>query len=160
MCWINKNVAEKHIADVPIECYKIALQLEDGTIKSYFERFGYEMGKCYKVPKLIVETPYYELRKIAEGFHSYSKRFSMQKCYNGVWLSYGNFKIFYAREVFYFNEVPIGRWAKTVLLRCTIPIGSTYYVNTDDCIVSDAIEITGIENIFKLDTNEIQNHIK
>lgn len=147
MCWINKNVAEKCIADVPIECYKIAIQLEDGTIKSYYERFEYEIGKCYKVPELFVKTNY-DLKAIAEGFHSYSKRFNMQKRYNGVWLSYNTSKVFYAREVFYFNEVPIGRWAKTVLLRCIIPVGSTYYINTEDCIVSDAIEITSVENIW------------
>lgn len=146
MCWINKNVAEKRITDVPVECFKIAIQLEDGTIKSYFERFKYKIGECYRVPKLTVKSDC-GLKTITEGFHSYCKSFNMCKLCNGVGLISGDFEIHYPYEVCYYNDQGYGRWAKTVLLHCTIPVGSTYYVNTDGCIVSDTIEITGIEDI-------------
>lgn len=149
MCWINKDVAKKRIAESPVECFKIAIQLEDGTIKSYFKRFKYEIGECYRVPKLTVKSDC-GLRMISEGFHSYCKDFNMCKLYNGIGLISGDFEIHYPYEVFYYNDRATGKWAKLVILHCIIPVGSTYYVNTEGCIVSDAIEIIGIEKLIQI----------
>lgn len=140
MCWISKEKPIAKIAESDITVCKLAI-IRDNKICSMFYHFDYELNKTYKIesqltireddPDLYLDNkPRYI---IDEGYHSWSKTPTVIQTTapdSGITI----FKIKCTAGIYYCDD-------RHVVLICTIPQGSTYYVNDLGEYVSDTIKI-------------------
>ena len=142
MCWLSRNELTKLVATKDIECYK-NFRLKDITFKQK-SIFNFKIGKK-KITQLISlfekylyipykEQPFIDLKpirvfgnpydvedykniyyKIERGYHSYSTIEKSQE------------------DILFGNEI---------IIKCIIPKGSEYYINTNGEIVSSTIIVT------------------
>jgi len=102
-----------------IKCYKTLTVGQDGTLKSYYQHFKYELSKQYhthihKSVDMVQFKPtgnVGDVRNIKEGFHSF-KEFE---------------------DVMYEYSDPFSDWVHTVIVECIIPKDSHYYKGYNNC---------------------------
>lgn len=140
MCWISKEKPTAQIAESNITVCKLAV-MHDDKICSMFYHFQYELNQTYKLdsqltireddPDLYLDNkPRYV---IDEGFHSWTKMPTILQTTppdSDITI----IKIKCTAGIYYCDD-------KHVVLICTIPQGSTYYVNNLGEYVSDTIKI-------------------
>jgi hypothetical protein len=138
---------EKQIAQEDIKTVKV-LRDTGGEFHAYFQRFKYEFGKLYKT-KLHVENLGYV--RIDKGFHSYNDTTVPHVKTDGGYIgtctkidpktciqvtnSIGQLLACYTSALPAYN---------VVLVECTIPKGSEYWVNDDGEVVSNMIIINKV----------------
>ena len=123
MCWIGR-VNDKRIAKKDKIVYKVFITTQDKNIKSIFRMEPYKRNTLYET-KLEIATDFVEDRKvifIGAGFHSFEtftgackliSTWSYHKC-----------------------GIPL------VIIKCIIPKGSIYYINSEMVVVSNKIIVT------------------
>lgn len=140
MCWISKEKPITKIAESDITVYKLAI-IRDNKICSMMYRFNYELNQIYNLesqltireddPDLYLDNkPRYI---IDEGYHSWSKTPTVIQT-TAPDSDITIIKIKCTAGIYYCDD-------RHVVLICTIPQGSTYYVNDFGEYVSDAIKI-------------------
>lgn len=132
MCWFGK-IGQKQIAQEDTRVLKV-LRVKDDKYYAYWFPFEYEFGKLYETELGVKCKDYVE---IAEGFHCYSNLLGVVKKENRCTIQimdYSGAKLDWYRGTFY----------KLVLVACTIPKGSEYYINDYGKIVSNKIIINQV----------------
>ena len=122
MCWSSRYCPIKRGAQNLIIVYKVVTYINSSECRSLYTWFRYIYKRVYKYPGPL------EIRKrrdiyrweIHSGFHSYETMGrALQEYEDAITYNYG----------------------EVALVECTIPIGSVFYKNNDDEIVSNGIII-------------------
>ena len=126
MCWLSKNRPIKRSAQNPIIVYKVVTYIDSLECRSLYQFFKYAYKHVYReyigienrVTPKIRECEDIHRWVICRGFHSYATMDrALQEYKEAIEISYG----------------------KIALVECIIPIGSIFYKNMDDEIVSNGI---------------------
>lgn len=122
MCWIGR-VNDKRIAKKDKIVYKVFITTQDKNIKSIFRMEPYKRNTLYET-KFEIATGFVDDRKIfiGAGFHSF-ETFT------------GACKLISTRP-YYKCGIPL------VIIKCIIPKGSIYYINSEMAVVSNKIIVT------------------
>ena len=144
MCWYGK-LSDKKIAEKDITVYKVLEKRENDNGKMCYwgpfqYLYGYAIGHKYK-EIIKVSTLYYEdginndRIIINNGLHCFSEN-AYVKAFNRPYY----FEIGPNREK---TNIGKGTWLFkkhiNVICKCTIPKGSTYYINNNNEIVTSAL---------------------
>jgi hypothetical protein len=146
MCWHGK-LENRKIATEDLKCYKIVLKFSyEPFFRPYYRcnksPIIYEVGKTYYgviCPAKVIEDT--DLITIHEGIHCYDLSVLICKFYkdkyevkyllpHGVFLNLGTFS---SRT-----------YCKAVLMECTIPKGTIYYMNDKGEIVTEKLIINKV----------------
>ena len=116
MCWIG-NLSDRRIADRDKVVYKVFIKSREGELKSVFREMPYKRNTLYET-KFEIAAGFVEDRKvifIGAGFHSFETFTEACKFKCGIPL---------------------------VIIKCIIPKGSIYYINSEMVVVSNKIIVT------------------
>ena len=120
MCWSSRYCPIKRGAQNLIIVYKVVTYIDSSECRSLYIRFKYVYKRVYRDPgSLEIKGS----RAIYRGFHSYA---TMDRALQE-----------YEKAITY-------HLGKVALVECMIPIGSIYYKNENDEIVSNGIFINRI----------------
>lgn len=125
MCWSSRYCPIKRGAQNPIIVYKVVTYINSSECRSLYTYFNYIYKRVYRYPGSleIKESRYMYRWEIYRGFHSYATmNRALREYEDAIKYSYG----------------------KVALVECIIPIGSIFYKNVDDEIVSNGIFINRI----------------
>ena len=119
MCWIGR-VNDKRIAKKDKIVYKVFITTQDKNIKSIFRMEPYKRNTLYET-KFEIATGFVDDRKIfiGAGFHSF-------ETFTGAC----KFRPYHK------CGIPL------VIIKCIIPKGSIYYINSEMVVVSNKIIVT------------------
>ena len=122
MCWSSKYPPIKRNAQNPIIVYKVVTYINSSECRSLYTWFKYIYKRVYRYsgPLEIRESKSMYGWEIHNGFHSYE---TMDRA---------------LRE---YEDAIKYNYGEVALVECTIPIGSVFYKNNDDEIVSNGIII-------------------
>lgn len=126
MCWSSKYPPVKRNAQNHIIVYKVVTYIDSSECRSlYYQWFKYVYKHVYRDPDSLEIKESRDMYgwKIYRGFHSYA---TMDRA---------------LRE---YEDAITYNYGKVALVECTIPIGSVFYKNNDDEIVSNGIFINRI----------------
>lgn len=126
MCWISKYPPIKRGAQNLIIVYKVVTYIDSSECRSLFiGGFKYIYKRVYRDPGSleIKESKDMYGWEIHRGFHSYATM---------------------GRALRKYKDVITYNYGKVALVECMIPIGSIFYKNNDDEIVSNGIFINRI----------------
>lgn len=126
MCWSSKYPPIKRNAQNHIIVYKVVTYLDSSECRSlYYQWFKYVYKRVYRDPDSLEIKESRDMYgwKIYRGFHSYA---TMDRA---------------LRE---YGDAITYNYGKVALVECMIPIGSIYYKNVNDEIVSNGIFINRI----------------
>ena len=132
MCWIGKNI--KHKAKRNITVYKIVNNCSGSGIRSYFQRYEWEIGKIHlsKFKIILLSQNCRNYIKIREGLHSYSNKCQIdfrKYCYD----------IGITDKKHKYNFCYYLKSSKLCKLTCVIPKGAVYYYNDEGEYVSNKL---------------------
>lgn len=120
MCWLSKYPLIRKSAQNLIIVYKVVIYINSSECRSLYQWFKYVYKRVYRNPgSLEIKGS----RAIYRGFHSYA---TMDRALQE-----------YEKAITY-------HLGKVALIECMIPIGSIYYKNENDEIVSNGIFIDRI----------------
>lgn len=142
MCWTNRNELTKLVANKDIECYKnfnlTAITFEQKSI------FKFKFGKKkiiqltslfrkylyipYKKQQFINLEPIRSSYNVDDFKNHYNYYYKIERGYH----SYNTIKK--AQEEIFFGD--------EIIIKCIIPKGTEYYINTNGEIVSSTIIVT------------------
>ena len=120
MCWSSRYCPIKRGAQNLIIVYKVVTYIDSSECRSLYIWFKYVYKRVYRDPGSLEIK---EGRDIYRGFHSYA---TMDRALQE-----------YEKAITY-------HLGKVALVECMIPIGSIYYKNENDEIVSNGIIINRI----------------
>ena len=123
MCWIG-NLSDRRIANRDKVVYKVFIKSREGELKSAFREMPYKRNTLYET-KFEIAAGFVEDRKvifIGAGFHSF-ETFT------------GACKLISTRS-YHKCGIPL------VIIKCIIPKGSIYYINSEMVVVSNKIIVT------------------
>ena len=139
MCWETKKHIKPHVADKDLHVYKICLrQYNDGALPYYYPtRVFYEEGKTYAADHFVEPQPlHYDFvyMEIHHGMHSYSckrqiKLYEKIPCTICSYFDGGSYLGNYNIKL------------NLLLALCSIPKGTTYYLNENGEYVSEFIKM-------------------
>jgi len=157
MCWESKKKCVRLLADKDIHVFKICKKCRSNSnvVLPYFysEKAVYQDGKTYESDRPIeilkehkvLSLSLIKVNSILNGIHSYS-------C-DCVILHYGDV---FAITDKYGSTLETYKSNVAVVVECSIPKGTAYYVNEHGEYVSDKIKIENITDIkFFTDINGI-----
>jgi hypothetical protein len=145
MCWETKKCIKPHIADKDLHVYKICLRYYNYGALPYFQkaREFYEEGKTYDAdhfdkprPLIPLYSDHY-IYEIYHGMHSYSCKCQLMQgaITNGVNLVLVT-PLSPKGVIAHYNTK-----LNIILALCSIPKGTTYYVNENGEYVSESIKM-------------------
>lgn len=125
MCWSSRYCPIKRGAQTLIIVYKVVTYINSSECRSLYTWFRYIYKRVYRYPGPL------EIREsrdtygweIHSGFHSYATM---------------------GRALREYEDAITYNYGEVALVECTIPIGSIFYKNIDDEIVSNGIFINRI----------------
>lgn len=120
MCWSSRYCPIKRGAQNLIIVYKVVTYIDSSECRSLYIWFKYVYKRVYRDPGSLEIK---ESRDIYRGFHSYA---TMDRALQE-----------YEKAITY-------HLGKVALVECMIPIGSIYYKNENDEIISNGIFINRI----------------
>ena len=120
MCWSSRYCPIKRGAQNLIIVYKVVIYINSSECRSLYQWFKYIYKRVYRDPGSLKIK---ESREIYRGFHSYATM---------------------DRALQKYEEAITYHLGKVALVECMIPIGSIYYKNENDEIVSNGIFIDRI----------------
>lgn len=120
MCWKSKYPPIRRSAPTSLIVYKVVIYIDSSGCRSLYQWFKYVYKRVYRDPGSLKIK---ESRNIYRGFHSYA---TMDRALQE-----------YEKAITY-------HLGKVALVECMIPIGSIYYKNENDEIVSNGIIINRI----------------
>ena len=123
MCWIG-NLSDRRIADRDKVVYKVFIKSREGELKSVFREMPYKRNTLYET-KFEIAADFVEDRKvifIGAGFHSF-------ETFTGACKLTGT-------RSYHKCGIPL------VIIKCIIPKGSIYYINSEMVVVSNKIIVT------------------
>lgn len=126
MCWSSKYPPIKRNAQNHIIVYKVVRYIDSSECRSlYYKWFKYVYKRVYRDPDSLEIKESRDMYgwEIYRGFHSYA---TMDRALRG------------------YEDAITYNYGKVALVECTIPIGSVFYKNNDDEIVSNGIFIDRI----------------
>ena len=125
MCWISKYPPIRRSAQNLIIVYKVVTYIDSSECRALYQWFKYVYKRVYRDPGSleIKERNNMYRWEIYRGFHSYAT---------------------IDRALQEYEDAIIYHLGKTALVECIIPIGSIYYKNENDEIVSNGIFINRI----------------
>lgn len=113
MCWISKNMVRSAKASKDIEVYKV-LRHENGYYITPYMHTDVDAGSLAKA--IIKYYTNYGYQTIEEGIHSFKNlKDAIDEC-----------------EAWGYSE--------HIVVKCTIPEGTKYYLNEDNMMVSEALQ--------------------
>ena len=113
MCWIS-NILNKQIAKQDYTVYKLVKFDTFDTCKSLVYNYVYTFEKLYELEQPLLNKEYNGTYIIYEGFHAYTELSIMYHAENII---------------------------EGLVVECTIPKGSTYYISNYGVVVSNQIII-------------------
>ena len=120
MCWSSKYPPIRRSASTSLIVYKVVTYIDSSECRALYHWFKYVYKRVYRDPGSLKIK---ESREIYRGFHSYATiDRALQKYKDAITYHLG----------------------KVALVECMIPIGSIYYKNENDEIVSNGIFINRI----------------
>lgn len=125
MCWSSRCCPIKRGAQTLIIVYKVVTYIDSSECRSLYQWFKYTYKRVYRDPGSLEIRERHDMYgwEIYRGFHSYATMDRALREYeNTITYNYG----------------------EAALVECTIPIGSIFYKNMDDEIVSNGIIIDRI----------------
>jgi hypothetical protein len=133
MCWVCLEKPVKKVAEEDIAVYKIFTLKRDvpgglTIITSPIYKLDWQLG-----------TTYHEEINLLEDLQGYVIYEGLHSCMGHPIPSYTLWKLNDRAVMFR------GRFEIQEALKCTIPKGSTYYVNTDGLVVSDTLIVDDTE---------------
>nr|DAG90886.1 MAG TPA: hypothetical protein [Crassvirales sp.] len=125
MCWSSRYYPRKIGVQNPLIVYKVVTYIDSSRCRSLYTYFNYIYKRVYKEPTNpeIRESKSLYRWEIYRGFHSYA---TMDRA---------------LRE---YEDAIKHCYGKVALVECIIPIGSIFYKNEKDEIVSNGIIINRI----------------
>lgn len=122
MCWSSRCCPIKRGAQTLIIVYKVVTYIDSSECCSLYQWFKYTYKRVYRDPGSLEIKESRDMYgwEIYRGFHSYA---TMDRA---------------LRE---YEDAITYNYGKVALVECTIPIGSVFYKNNDDEIVSNGIFI-------------------
>lgn len=125
MCWSSRCCPIKRGAQTLITVYKVVTYIDSSECRSLYQRFRYVYKRVYRDPGSLEIKESRDMYgwEIYRGFHSYA---TMDRA---------------LRE---YEDAITYNYGQVALVECTIPIGSVFYKNNDDEIVSNGIFINRI----------------
>ena len=115
---VHKDYRYPITTDKDIICYKRVRFIDDNTVESEIERFKYTLGKLYKISSKDFKRSHRTDYSISKGFHSFIRK----------------------------DIIGLG-WKDDVIVECTIPANTVYFINPDkdeQIYVSEAIIINKV----------------
>jgi hypothetical protein len=144
MCWqCYKDKFQLKKAETKIECYKVVkIELNDSNycIKSFFQNTTYKIGNLFHSDISIDSSITTDKLYVNEAIHSYSILPTLK--YDA--LAVNNY------TDYYFIQEPI-------VMKCFIPEGAMYAINSDNEIVSSDIRMDSIVPIEELKLRSTTN---
>ena len=139
MCWETKKCIKPHIADKDLHVYKICLRHYNYGALPYYQpgKAFYAEGKTYDADQF--DAPYpshcnYNIYEIYHGMHSYSCECQIKQ-YGEIpsnvcpYIDGGGYLGHYSMNL------------NLLLVLCSIPKGTTYYLNEKGEYVSESIKM-------------------
>jgi len=129
MCWTSVKIPKLKVAKYNIPVFKVmSLTSKADTLSSIYMGFNYEIGKEYtSTIGEVFGSPVY---CIDEGFHSYSLGCTVS--------AIGKLTMVFASKTVHQLDV---YGSETILVKCIIPKGSSYYLNENGEYVSNKIKL-------------------
>lgn len=138
MCWcaISQEDMQMKTADTPIKVFKVCRKdlYNKQRVFAYYMEFQYKEGETYKLPTSAmfeIQTWYRY-----DGFHSYSQDVKVS-FYRGEYLAVRS------QNMGFIDYLQLNQ--NLVIVECTIPKGTHYYMNQRGEIVSDQIKIESFQ---------------
>ena len=125
MCWISRYCPIKRGAQNLIIVYKVVTYINSSECRSLYTRFKYIYKRAYRYPGPLEIRERKDMYgwEIYRGFHSYATK---------------------GRALREYEDAITYNYGKVALVECTIPIGSIFYKNEKNEIVSNRIIINRI----------------
>lgn len=126
MCWSSRYCPIKRGAQTLIIVYKVVTYIDSSECRSlYYQWFKYVYKRVYRDPGSLEIKESRDMYgwEIHRGFHSYATM---------------------GRALREYEDAITYNYGQVALVECTIPIGSIYYKNVNDEIVSNGIFINRI----------------
>ena len=133
MCWTSNKIPIRNIATKDITCYKI---FHAESIKWKVRKFlGISLWKCG------IEKFYSLYRDYEYISYAHNPEIVISLIYSDYWDSWSIYEGYHSYSTL--NRAKFERIRETdLIVKCVIPIGSTYYLNECNEIVSSNIIIT------------------
>lgn len=125
MCWSSKYPPIRKSAQNLIIVYKVVTYINSSECRALYQWFKYVYKRVYRDPGSLEIRKHNNMYRweIHRGFHSYAT---------------------IGRALREYEDAITYNYGKVALVECMIPIGSIYYKNVDDEIVSNGIFINRI----------------